>query len=172
MILTLQPVGRVDAFVLEGLRDELARFGEVRVAAPKPVPRRAYRRWPKQFRASGFDEVCRDANGDRVLAITDVPLSDPDLGMKRVFGHADMVGRWAVVSLASFGGAGPEKLIERAVKTAVHELGHTLGLGHDTARPECVMYFSEEVADTDRKGAEFCAQCSESAKVTLTRLGM
>src|SRR5881409_4129461 len=84
--------------------------------------------------------------------------------------HADIRGRWAVVSLSQFGGDGEDKLVERAVKTAVHELGHTLGLGHHDENPQCVMFFSERLADTDRKGRDFCPECADSANLTLSLL--
>lgn len=170
MILTLQPVGRVDASVMQRIGSELAPFGEVRVAGEKPLPRRTFGVGPKRYRAGTFDRVCKSSDGDRVIAITNAELSDPELGLDLVFGHADIHGRWAVVSLAEFGGDGRDKLIERAVKTAVHELGHTLGLGHHDLNPECVMFFSEKLADTDRKGRDFCAECAQSAKLTLWRL--
>ena len=170
MILTLQPVGRVDASVLQRIGSELAPFGEVRIARAKPLPGRAFGLGSKRYRAAMFDRVCRSADSDRVIAITDVELSDPELGLALVFGHADIQGRWAVVSLSQFGGQGEDKLVERAVKTAVHELGHTLGLGHHGANPQCVMFFSEKLADTDRKSRDFCRACADSAKPTLSRL--
>jgi len=170
MILTLQPVGHVASSVLERLRVQLERFGDVRIADPKPVPKQAFRPLSKQYRAAAFEEVCHAADSDRVVAITDVELCDPDLGMKRVFGHAEMTGGWAVVSLSMFGGDGEERLVERAAKTAVHEIGHTLGLGHHDGNPECVMFFSENLADTDRKGRDFCPTCAQTANLTLSRL--
>jgi len=170
MILTLQPVGRVDAAILRRVGFELASFGEVRIASVRPLPRRTFGHDPKRYRAATFDRVCKSTDGDRVIAITNVELCDPELGLTLVFGHADIQGRWAVVSLSQFGGDGQAKLIERAVKTAVHELGHTLGVGHHDANPECVMFFSENLADTDRKGRDFCPECSELAKPTLSRL--
>lgn len=169
MILTLQPVGRVDAAVLRRIGFELAPFGEVQIATEKPLPRRTFGVGPKRYRAATFDRVCKFTEGDRVIAITNVELCDPELGLALVFGHADIQGRWAVVSLSEFGGDGNDKLIERAVKTAVHELGHTLGLGHHDANPRCVMFFSEKLADTDRKGRDFCPECSQSAQLTLSR---
>ncbi len=170
MILTLQPVGRVAPSVLEALRGQLEPFGDVRIANPKPVPKHAFRRLSKQYRAAAFEAVCHAADSDRVVAITDVELCDPDLGMKRVFGHADMPGGWAVVSISTFGGDGEERLVERAAKTAVHEIGHTLGLGHHEGNPECVMYFSENLGDTDRKGRAYCPTCAQTANLTLSRL--
>ena len=170
MILTLQPVGRVDATVLRRIGSELAAFGEVRIATEKPLPRRTFGVGPKRYRAATFDRVCKSTDGDRVIAVTNVELCDPELGLALVFGHADIQGRWAVISLSEFGGDGKARLIERAVKTAVHELGHTLGLGHHDANPRCVMFFSKELADTDRKDRDFCPECSGLAKPTLSRL--
>jgi len=46
----------------------------------------------------------------------------------------------------------------RVVKEAVHELGHTFGLNHCKKR-ECVMHFSNSLADTDYKGKDFCEDC-------------
>jgi predicted Zn-dependent protease len=48
--------------------------------------------------------------------------------------------------------------LARAVKEAVHELGHTYGLLHCRDR-RCVMAFSNSLADTDYKGQEFCPTC-------------
>ncbi|HEX9340300.1 MAG TPA: zinc-dependent metalloprotease family protein [Thermoplasmata archaeon] len=170
MILTLQPVGQVAPSVLERLRGQLRQFGDVRIANPKPVPKQPFGRLPKPVRAAAFEGLCRSPGADRVVAITDVELSDPELGMKRVFGHAGIAGGWAVVSLSMFGGDGEERLVERTAKTAVHEIGHTLGLGHHDGNPDCVMYFSETLADTDRKGRDFCPACAETANLTLSRL--
>jgi archaemetzincin len=50
-------------------------------------------------------------------------------------------------------------LIRRAVTEAVHELGHVWGLGHCT-RNDCVMWFSNTLAETDRKGNKFCQHCA------------
>ena len=52
-----------------------------------------------------------------------------------------------------------KEMLLKQVKEAVHELGHTRGLGH-CADPRCVMAFSNSLADTDRKGKEFCARCT------------
>ncbi len=46
------------------------------------------------------------------------------------------------------------------VKEAVHDLGHTCGLGH-CRNPRCVMFFSNTLGDTDVKGPGFCAACRE-----------
>ena len=49
---------------------------------------------------------------------------------------------------------------KRGLTEAVHELGHTYGLGH-CRNPRCVMFFSNSLVDTDRKGPEFCPDCKK-----------
>jgi archaemetzincin len=69
--------------------------------------------------------------------------------------------RNAVISLMRLRiGADKETFRRRAVKEAVHELGHTFGLSH-CASPRCVMRFSNSLADTDRKGSEWCELCEQ-----------
>jgi archaemetzincin len=55
----------------------------------------------------------------------------------------------------------------RVLKEAVHEYGHTLGLGH-CVDPGCVMHFSNTLADTDRKGDWFCPRCAKVAGFSKT----
>lgn len=100
----------------------------------------------------------------RLLAVADVDLYVPQLNF--VFGEAAVDGAVCLISLyrlrPEFYGRPPDTRLftERAVKEAVHELGHTFGLRHCSS-PRCVMYFSNSIADTDRKSAEFCGECAE-----------
>jgi len=52
---------------------------------------------------------------------------------------------------------------ERLTKEAVHELGHVYGLGHCRDRRR-VMAFSNALADTDEKRADFCVRCRKQSK--------
>ena len=108
--------------------------------------------------------AARPPGEEVILGVTGVDLTAP--GLNFVFGLADPQGRAAVISLArlypEFYGQprDPRRFKERAVKEAVHELGHLLGLGH-CPHPACVMAFSNSLADTDRKGTGFCTTCRE-----------
>jgi archaemetzincin len=92
-------------------------------------------------------------------------------GLSFVFGQAEMPGQWAIISLHRLreGSEGDhdERLYVRALKEAVHEVGHTLGLGH-CPDPSCVMHFSNTLADTDRKGTDPCAVCATKAGLRPT----
>jgi archaemetzincin len=172
MIVTIKPFGTVDPTVLAQLQRDLTAFGTVVVAPGASVPASFVRRKRSgyiQVQASDFEAALAAERGDRVLAVTDVDLFDR--GLNFVFGHATLHDRFAVISLARFGDDGRDKLVERAAKTAIHELGHTFGLYHDDANPECVMHFSERIEDTDRKGRAFCGRCAPAAAFTLSRLG-
>ena len=172
MILTIKPFGTVDPTILAQLQQELTSFGAVVLAPEASVPDSFVRRKRSghvQVQASDFEKALAEERGDRVLAVTDVDLFDR--GLNFVFGHATVHDRFAVISIARFGDDGRDKLVERATKTAIHELGHTLGLFHDDANPDCVMHFSEKIEDTDRKGRAFCAKCAPAAAFTLSRLG-
>jgi archaemetzincin len=97
-----------------------------------------------------------------VLGVTSVDLFAP--GLNFVFGEAQPAERKCVISVARLGltpggkPAAPGLLKERALKEAVHEIGHVLGLGH-CGRRTCVMFFSNSILDTDRKGRGFCPAC-------------
>jgi archaemetzincin len=63
-----------------------------------------------------------------------------------------------VVSVARLRDPNPDRFLNRVVKEAVHELGHTWGLGHCDS-PTCVMHHSESVEDADAKNEGFCRTC-------------
>ncbi|MCX7994500.1 MAG: archaemetzincin family Zn-dependent metalloprotease [candidate division WOR-3 bacterium] len=88
------------------------------------------------------------------LIIIDKDIYTPRFNF--IFGLADVQRNIAVVSTYRLSKNGLLK--ERLAKEVVHEMGHILGLNHCPI-PVCVMYFSNTVADTDRKGFDLCPEC-------------
>ncbi len=97
-----------------------------------------------------------------LLGVTDVDLYVP--GLNFVFGEADPSHLIGLISTYRLhyglprGIPGKALFQSRVVKEAVHELGHVFGLGHCND-PHCVMFFSNTLGDTDRKGKNFCSRC-------------
>jgi len=150
-------------YLVEGLARE---FGaEVVVAEKLPLPGQAYDSQRRQYQAEAFlPSLATRRRGPRdlVLGVTGVDLFVPHLNF--VFGLAEPRQRAAVISVARLDprfynqAPDPALLQERALKEAVHELGHLLGLPH-CRDPRCIMFFSNTLADTDRKGPGFCRAC-------------
>ncbi len=102
---------------------------------------------------------------EHILGIMDEDIYIPILTF--VFGEAQLSGRCALMSghrlhQKYYGLPEDETLyLHRCEKEAVHELGHTLGLKH-CDNFECVMRYSNSVADIDTKRNVFCPACSQT----------
>ncbi|HUI53908.1 MAG TPA: archaemetzincin [Bryobacteraceae bacterium] len=107
------------------------------------------------------------ADAWKLVAVTGRDLFIPVLTF--VFGHAQLGGRLAVISLArlrqEFYGLAPnrEVLFDRAYKEALHETGHTLGLVHCADR-NCVMSLATNVRQIDSRNGAYCAVCAARVK--------
>ncbi len=164
----LIPVGVIKEAVLEALESRLEKTFHCRIIRHKgmKLPDETYNPERNQYFSSlilkRLHKVIRPSKNDKVLAISNVDLYVPSLNF--VFGEAELGGYFAIISLArlrqSFYGLPEDKhlFLERTIKEAVHELGHTYGLSH-CPDPECVMHFSNSLMDTDRKKPSFCSRC-------------
>jgi archaemetzincin len=109
--------------------------------------------------------MARRQPGAHVLVVTECDLFSDHLNF--VFGLADSPGKHAVISLFRLRlGVNEETVRRRAVKEALHELGHMLGLSH-CAKPHCVMYFSNCLEDTDRKESAWCEGCDKKLQTNV-----
>ncbi len=167
--LLLVPIAVEDPRIITALSDELKdelQLREVRVGEPMATPQESFDKYRKQYKSgyllNALDEKFWSTQAGRVLGVTSLDIFTD--GTNFIFGEARCPGKVAVVSTRRLNagseqdGGGPGLLLERLLKTAVHELGHTLGLLH-CPRYECVMFFSTNVSETDRKSATPCGSC-------------
>jgi len=164
----LVPFGELPANTLSWLAHGISAALSVPVTAEtKPVdPAFAWDAGRRQHLSTALlERLAETAGGSRVLGVADRDLFVPILTF--VFGEAHLGGPAAVFSLtrlrASFYGLPDDDdlLLARALKEALHELGHTFGLTH-CARPDCVMRASTSADQVDLKPAAFCRGCRKS----------
>jgi len=158
-VIALAPVGDTPVQTVSSIRTAVAdAFGcEVAIAPAVPLPASAWNPVRKQHLSTAIlDALARakEPRWERLLGIADVDLYVPQLNF--VFGEGDPDRGVAVFSLARLHGS-DEQFRKRAATEAIHELGHTYGLSH-CDDPHCVMWFSNTLAETDRKGTTFCAR--------------
>lgn len=170
MKILIQPVGEVDKGIFLPLKRILEKvFSGANVVLSEremPVPKETFSFVRRQYHSTRMLlemlRRCEGREGDKVLGITSVDLYVPPLNF--VFGEAQLLGRGAIISLhrlrPEFYGFPPNQqlFVERIVKEAVHELGHTLGLKH-CKNSKCVMSFSNSIQMVDTKVSKFCIKC-------------
>jgi archaemetzincin len=163
------PIGSIDEDVLQCITEGLRKVFRCRVGlgGGMPVPKDSYNAKRGQYLSTevlGKIRAMKLEGYDLMLGVTDVDLYAPRLNF--VFGETDVFAGIAVISLARLGEefyghrTDRDLLLMRAVKEAIHEIGHTNGLDHCND-PLCIMFFSNSLSDTDRKGPGFCGVCRE-----------
>ncbi|MDH4232947.1 MAG: archaemetzincin family Zn-dependent metalloprotease [Nitrospirota bacterium] len=164
------PVGKVDKDIMGILSDALSKafHQKVRTGEEMPLLPQSYNARRRQYHATAILMALRGEKRrerELILGLTGVDLYVPELNF--VFGEADVLSGTTIISLArlrqEFYGLPPDRRLfhERAVKEGIHEIGHACGLDHCSS-PDCIMYFSNSIRDTDRKGPGFCGTCRET----------
>ncbi|MEM0214430.1 MAG: archaemetzincin family Zn-dependent metalloprotease [Archaeoglobaceae archaeon] len=160
-MIQLQPLGEVDVELLEWLAGELRNVfnTEISILPKIPMPSNCY------SKRGQYNSTCILATlkvSEITLAVTSEDLYAR--GLNFVFGEAEVGGKKAVVSYHRLKlGVDREELKIRLLKEAVHELGHVFGLEH-CKTPGCVMNFSNNVLEVDKKTSNFCKNCVSKLK--------
>jgi archaemetzincin len=165
------PMGGATRWFARALSRPLAEVFS-RPAAVAPGMRAASAAWRadrRQFAAEAVLDAlatARSAGWHRVLGVVEVDLYRD--GLQYAFGAADSARGVAVISSRRLREAGSANdIVDLLVSEAVHELARTYGLARCSS-PRCVMWFSNSVEDTRRKGRSFCpAHDAEIRAATL-----
>ena len=108
----------------------------------------------------------------RLIAIAQVDLFIPIL--THVYGEAQLGGTACLVSTYRLneGRSGMNispKYIDRIVKEAIHEMGHTFNLRH-CPDDICIMHYCRNEQDVDRKSDQLCRYCKIMLEDEIKRL--
>jgi archaemetzincin len=166
-LLHLLPIGNLDGGLLMDLAPALAEIFRIPCQlASRPLnPDFAYHREREQYHSSEILQAMQAHVGIdswRVLGVADVDLYIPILTF--VFGEAQIGGPCGLVSAyrlrqECYGlPSDREILLQRLLKEAVHELGHTLDLTHCDDY-QCAMAPSHAVEWIDLKESTLCGAC-------------
>ncbi len=154
LIPILVELGKVEDCVVERLREL---FAPANILALDPE----FAYHPGRGQHHSTELLARLPEG--ALGVAAVDLYIPILEF--VFGEAQLGGRRAVISTfrlrQEFYGlpADPGLMVERAIKEALHEWGHALGLRH-CPRYDCAMHATHSVELLDLKGDGYCPGCA------------
>jgi archaemetzincin len=165
----LIPIGTLESRILNSIGDALKKVFKCRVTIGKtvPIPPNTFDRKRRQYYSTSIlklIESYKPREYRRILGVIDEDLYVPQLNF--VFGEANIISGSAIISLTrlrqEFYGLTPDRelFLLRAIKEAIHEIGHTYGLGHCPNR-RCIMHFSNSLRDTDIKGPDFCSRCKQ-----------
>lgn len=156
--------GDVDRKVLEEIKSALPGYlpvnSKVEIDRKVELPQAAYDPVRKQYMAAMItDDILKQMTVDiveeRALVVTNADLYALDMDF--VFGAADSKKGICIISLSRL------KNRSQILKEALHQLGCSRGLDY-CKDPKCIMHFSKDVSDIDRKNNKFCYKCESDLR--------
>lgn len=175
--IVVSPIGEVDPALCDVVGEETGRlFGYPTRLLPllKGVDF-AYDIERRQYHSTKILEKLAETapqQSVKIIGIATVDLFIPIL--THVYGEAQLGGKACIISTYRLRenprpGKVGASLEERAVKEAIHELGHTFKLKH-CPEHTCIMHYCRSIADVDRKSAGFCRHCRVMMEDELKRM--
>ena len=171
------PFGEVPEIALKVIADHISALVNLpsQILPPLDHPEYAFDTRRYQYDAGIIIETLESMpfkKYEKVVGVLDLDLFIPIF--THVFGEAKRKGKFALVSLFrlgknSDGSSSPAALVyERAVKVALHELGHLYNLSHCEDK-NCLMHYSGGLADLDNIPLYFCRYCNTYFQDALAR---
>ena len=175
--IAISPIGNIDSSLTDSIGREVQRIFGYRTEV---VSRIAQLDFALNFERQQYYSTLilekltavASARDIKLLGITTVDLFIPILTY--VYGEAQIGGKACIISTCrlSEGRSSSDsghRLHDRAVKEALHELGHTFKLRHCPER-SCIMHYCRSIQDVDRKSDHLCRHCRILLEDELKRL--
>jgi archaemetzincin len=179
----LVTLGDFDADLVDAVEEGIAAEFDVAVdrVASRPLPLQAWYAPRKRYRADVIIDVIPALIADRpestrILALTtkDISTTNGKFQDWGIFGLGNMPGPAAVVSSFRLRKNAKDRahLTRRVVITAIHEVGHTLGLDHCTEAAErCPMQDAEgSITNTDTSTGHLGPECRAQLDREMPRM--
>ncbi len=164
----LLPLGKIPKIVLKIIAANISAYLNLsaKILTPLNVPDFAFDKRRLQYDSGVILKELESMNFsdcEKVIGVINHDLFVPIF--THVYGEARQGGEVALVSLfrlsKNIDGSSPLPSIfyERAVKVALHELGHLYNLFHCNEK-RCLMHFSGDIEDLDKTPVYLCRSCS------------
>jgi len=167
-------IGDVDLRHLHRLTAHLEErfFYRFEITANLSAPTSAFNAVKKQYFAPAiFNRIKTAFSPDFKYAIGVTHVDLYGISLNYIFGDANCDEKIALVSThrlrPEFYGHTPESFLffDRLLKESMHQMAHAIGSKH-CYNQSCVMHYSHNIYDIDKKTSLFCSDCEKKLKKT------